>query len=766
MTVRKILNTTRIRRVLTHSFAAALIAKGGFLSTASAKEIVIDFKNGKITEDAIWKRLNDENEDKIRAYQGLTEKFKESTEAFSDPFNASIDASRNDSVEKLIESFIAVVPGGKALKKRDAPSQNTCTLFKPQNIPQDESEPLREMEIRFLTALAILEMWGKNKKSCENDTIRAARADLHAAGDVFYRKVFSPIFSVFPLTEESAKELKKACAERVKSTKEAQAEELVVEITLKNGSVDSKTSKKLFENLDKGLHLTLDHIKGTISANEVLEKRLISIAFLNSELALTERCFQNSQYLEQLTFKNSTVTIYYQCFANCDHLEQLIFKDSTVTMYYLCFADCVSLESPEYENLLLYLPYPSNLFSIFAKDPHINKEFIREMATNCFRERCKRRTFEKEQDAEDYLVIHTLGYGLMDFYHRCKAEKRCVELEKQLEVFKKTQKQLESRNSRLEQANESQREAIRDLPQQKKRLTEALRTQKEELSKKDDELLKLSAEYENFKKQHEETVEKLTNELKGTQSAHDLTKKQLRESRDTNRGLRKELKNLQSENETQKKEIESLKAFKEEWKDEIETIIPKLEEENKQLKKQLEKTDKERVDAKEMLNREREKNRKTITEQKQTIKELKENLEKLQSELAKTQKHLLEAQKKIDDFRFSEANILTTVGMLGDILEEPKEEVNDFRPNFQNIFRHEEEPKEIKNDFKNDFRPNFQNIFRHKEEPKEKINFQKDIFRQAQNANKKNPFYSKKKGKKSKKGGKYVEYNNGEFVYE
>ena len=191
-----------------------------------------------------------------------------------------------------------------------------------------------------------------------------------------------------------------------------------------------------------------------------------------------------------------------------------------------------------------------------------------------------------------------------------------------------------------------------------------------------------------------------------------------------------------------------MQAFKEEWKDEIETIIPKLEEENKQLKKQLEKTDQERVDAKEMLNREREKNRKTITEQKQTIKELKENLEKLQSELAETRKHLWEAQKEIDDFRFSEANILTTVGMLGDNLEEPKEEIknDNFRPNFQNIFRHEEEPKkEIKN---NNFRPNFH------------------IFPQAQNTKKKNPFYSKKKGKKSKKGGKYVEYNNAEFVYE
>ena len=146
---------------------------------------------------------------------------------------------------------------------------------------------------------------------------------------------------------------------------------------------------------------------------------------------------------------------------------------------------------------------------------------------------------------------------------------------------------------------------------------------------------------------------------------------------------------------------------------------------------------------------------------------MKENLEKLRSELTETQRLLLEAQQKIKEFRLSESHILSTMDAIGEDEEETKEEnKDDFRPNFQNIFRHEEEPKEIKNDFKNDFRPNFQNIFRHKEEPKEKINFQKDIFPQAQNTKKKNPFYSKKKGKKSKKGGKYVEYNNAEFVYE
>ena len=159
--MKKILNTTRIRRVLTHSFVAALIAKGGFLSTASAKEIVIDFKSKGITEEAISKRLREENVDKIPDYELLTKKFKEYTEVFSNPSKALVKDAKHNSLADVIESFIAVVPGGKALGKRDASSQNTCTLFTPQNTSQDASEP-RETEIRFLTALAILETWEKN----------------------------------------------------------------------------------------------------------------------------------------------------------------------------------------------------------------------------------------------------------------------------------------------------------------------------------------------------------------------------------------------------------------------------------------------------------------------------------------------------------------------------------------------------------------------------------------------------------------------------
>ena len=278
--MKKILNITRIRRVLTHSFAAALIAKGGFLSTASAKEIVIDFKDKGITEAAISRRLREENEDKIPDYEQLTKKFKEYMKVFSNPWEASVEAAKDDSLAKLIKSFIAVVPGGKALEKPNAPSQNTCTLFTPQNTSQDESKSWREMEIRFLTALTILEVRKKNE-TCENNATRA-RAALHAAADGFYKKVLSPIARQF----WSSEGLPEACSERLESTKEAQAEELVLKITLKNGIIDSETSKKLFENLDKGLYLTLERIKGTISANEVLKGHLISITFLNSELVL------------------------------------------------------------------------------------------------------------------------------------------------------------------------------------------------------------------------------------------------------------------------------------------------------------------------------------------------------------------------------------------------------------------------------------------------------------------------------------------------
>ena len=681
MAMKKILNTTRIRRVLTHSFAAALIAKGGFLSTASAKEIVIDFKGKGITEAAISERLREENEDKIPAYERLTEKFKEFTEVFSDPSAASINASKNDSLAKLIESFIAVVPGGKALKKRNAPSQNTCTLFKPQNPPQDASEPWHEMEIRFLTALAILEIWRKNE-TCENDATRA-RAALHTAGDDFYRKVFAPIVIQFGPSEG----LTEACSKRLESTKEAQAEELVLKITLKNGSVDSKTSKELFKNLDKGLYLTLDHIKGTISADEVLKKHLISIAFLNSELVLEKNCFQKSRYL-----------------------ERLIFKNSTVTMHYLCFANCVNLKSPEYENLLLYLPFPSNLSNVFEDDPHINEEFIREMATNCFRERCKRGTFKKEGDVEDYLTIHKLGSVLMYFYRCCGMEKQCAELKKQLEVFKKTQKQLESRNSNLEHANKNQRNEMEALRNVNQPLKESLKTAQENYKKLSEDLLQVTNEYANYKKQQTETVKKLTNELEGINRTHDLTKQQLWKSLDTNKKLQKELENLQSENKTQKEEIESLQAFKEKWGDKIDTVA-KLEEEKSELKKQLIKVTEEKSEAERKLNGERERNDEVVQEKKQTIGKLKKDLEDLRSELAETQKHLFEAQKKIKELRTSESFVLKTMDVIQD-----------------------------------------------EEEPKEEVNFQKDTFQKKRSSNEKKPFYPKKKGKK----GKYVPYNPGE----
>ena len=469
----------------------------------------------------------------------------------------------------------------------------------------------------------------------------------------------------------------------------AQAEELVLKITLKNGSVDSETSKELFKNLDKGLYLTLERIKGTISANEVLKEHLISIAFLNSELVLEKKCFQKSRYL-----------------------ERLIFKSSTVTMHYLCFANCVNLKSPEYENLLLYLPYPSNLSNVFEYDPCINEAFIREMATNCFRERCKRGTFEKEQDAEEYLMSNELGSVLTEFYHCCEMGKQYAELKKQFDNCKKENAKFKEKNSNLERANENQRDEMEALRKVNQPLKESLKTAQENYKKLSQELSQLKNKYENFEKQHKETVGNLTKELETESKYGDTQRLENVKLRTCNKELSEELKGLQTEKEVLKGEIENLQALKEEWKGRIDTVAT-LEAENEQLKKQLTDTTKERDYAKEMLNRERKRNDEVVKEKKQTIGKLKKDLENLRSELAETQEDLFKAQAKIKDLQNSESYVLNTMDVIREDKEEPKEE--------------------IKND---DFQPNYH------------------IFRQPQNTNEKS-FYPKKKGKKSK----YVPYN-------
>ena len=307
-------------------------------------------------------------------------------------------------------------------------------------------------------------------------------------------------------------------------------------------------------------------------------------------------------------------------------------------------------------------------------------------------------------------MINKLDSVLTEFYNRCKTERRNAELEKQFEVFKETQKQLESRNGDLKRANENQRNEMEALLQKYRTVKTKLKTMEGELSLEADKFSKLSAEYERFKKQQTETVEKLTKGLEGTQSAHDLTKKQLREAWDENKVLGEKLKNLQSENETQKEEIEILQAFKEKWGDKIDTVA-KLEEEKSELKKQLIKVTEEKSEAERKLNGERERNDEVVQEKKQTIGKLKKDLENLRSELAETQKHLFEAQKKIKELRTSESFVLKTMDVIQD-----------------------------------------------EEEPKEEVNFQKDTFQKKQSSNEKKPFYPKKKGKK----GKYVPYNPGE----
>ena len=695
MTVRKILNTTRIRRVLTHSFAAALIAKGGFLSTASAKEIVIDFEGNEITQE--------------RLLEGLEK-------------NELQYVNNCNTLAKTLE---------KAIQNKEL------------TITTDEAEDLRRDCLTPFHHLIVGDVWDHVNYQCFEDPDKDLKMGIEAVKFVAALEILAERDAILKQAErnlcDKAREflvskfpnlITRSCRSEGFKTqlKEFKKEaDPMPNIVLQNGVVEAKTSSQLFKDFKEPFRLTFDRVEGVFCAGDTLKQLVVSLAFSQSHLEFTPQCFEKAPLLESLIVKDLTL---------------FIFGD-------LSFAACPKLEGPFQGGgkILLDADRPGNIVSAFNDCPNIEKEGVKKVALNFFINNVQNRCWTDKQ-AEAYLENNQLHGAYLEFFYRFKAEQKSAKLEKDFESLKKEGDRLEKEILRLKTVNKNQRNEMEALCNVNKSLKDSLKTAQEDYNKLSQELLQVTNKYENFEKQQTKIVENLTKELEGINNTHGLTNKQLREAWDENKKLRKELKNLQLENKTQKGEIESLQAFKEEWKDEIETIIPKLEEENKQLKKQLEKTDQERVDAKEMLNREREKNRKTITEQKQTIKELKENLEKLQSELAETRKHLWEAQKEIDDFRFSEANILTTVGMLGDNLEEPKEEIknDNFRPNFQNIFRHEEEPKkEIKN---NNFRPNFH------------------IFPQAQNTKKKNPFYSKKKGKKSKKGGKYVEYNNAEFVYE
>ena len=567
--MKKILNTPTVQQTLKCSFAIAVIAGKLSVPTASAEEIIIDFKGGKITEGTISKRLREENEKKIRVYEQLTKKFKQCTEDFQKPLQTLKKTSNNDSLEDLIESFVAVVPGGKALgkAKRNMPSQNTCTLFPSQDTSRDAFEDWREMRIRFLSALSILETWIKQESDGGNSALKNARANLHRAGEQFFIKI-SPLFGEF-----DSSELSKECRKRLKATQKAQMEELVLKITLKEGTVDPETSGQLFKNLNEGLYLTFDHIEGTLVADEVLNKRLISIAFLNSKLELEARCFQESKFLERLSFKNSIVTMGYLCFAKCKHLQ-----------------------SPEYENLLLYFPFPSNLMNVFEDDPCIDKKFIQEMATNCFRERCKRGAFEKEDDVNDYLMCNKLDLILTEFYRRCEIEKQNSELKKQLEVYEEAQKQLEKRNGDLERANKNHSNETAALLQKYRTVKTELKTTEGKLSVESDKFLKVSAEYENYKKQQTETVEKLEQELKKERDYTEAKRIEVLKVIDANKDLRKKLDDLETGRETQEEEIEKLRTLAEEWKDKIDKVST-LEVKNEQLEEQLNKETKDRITA-------------------------------------------------------------------------------------------------------------------------------------------------------------------------
>ena len=689
MTVRKILNTTRIRRVLTHSFAAALIAKGGFLSTASAKDIVIDFEGNEITQERLLEGLKKNELQYVNNCNTLAKTLENAIQ--NEELTITTDEAE-DLRRDCLTPFHHLIVG-------DVWDHVNYQCFE----DPDKDLKMGIEAVKFVAALEILAERDAILKQAERNLCDKAREFL---------------VSKFPnlITRSCRSEGFKAQLKEFK--KEADP---MPNIVLQNGVVEAKTSSQLFKDFKEPFRLTFDRVEGVFCAGDTLKQLVVSLAFSQSHLEFTPQCFEKAPLLESLIVKDLTL---------------FIFGD-------LSFAACPKLEGPFQGGgkILLDADRPGNIVSAFNDCPNIEKEGVKKVALNFFINNVQNRCWTDKQ-AEAYLENNQLHGAYLEFFYRFKAEQKSAKLEKDFESLKKEGDRLEKEILRLKTVNKNQRNEMEALCNVNKSLKDSLKTAQEDYNKLSQELLQVTNKYENFEKQQTKIVENLTKELEGTQSAHDLTKKQLRESRDTNRGLRKELKKLQSENETQKKEIESLKAFKEKWGDEI-GMVEKLKEEKSKLEEQLKNADQKRVDAKEMLNRERKRNDEVVTEKKQTIMKLKENLEKLRSELTETQKLLGKAQQKIKDFRLSEANILTTVGMLGDDLEDPKEEVDDFRPNFQNIFRHKEDPKEEVNDF----RPNFH------------------IFPQAQNTKKKS-FYPKKKGKNGKNGKKYVEYNNGEFVYE
>lgn len=488
-------------------------------------------------------------------------------------------------------------------------------------------------------------------------------------------------------------------AKQLKELKEAA--DPMPNIVLQKGLVKAETSSQLFENFKKPFRLTFDGVEGVFCAGNTLKQLVVSLAFSQSHLEFTPQCLEKAPLLEGLIVKDFTLFIF-------DNLS---------------FAECPKLEGPFQGNgrILLDADHPESIVSAFKDCPNIKKEDVKKVALNFFISNVQNGCWTDNEQAEAYLENNQLHKAYLEFFHRFKIEQERAKLEKDFESLKKKGDKLEKEISRLKTVNEKQRSEAEALCKENQPLKKSVKTAQENYEKLSQDLLQATNKYANYKKQQTETVEKLMKELERTQSTHDLTKQQLRESLDTNKELQKSLKNLESDNETQKEEIENLQALKEEWKVKIDTVTA-LETKNSELKKQLTNTTKERDEAERKLEKERGENKATIKEKNKGIAGLKLELDALRTELKKTQECLFEAQAKIKELQNSESYVLNTMDAIQEDEEESKEE--------------------IKND---DFRPNFQ----------------KDIFRQAQNTNKKS-FYPKKKGKKGKK---YVEYS-GEFAYE
>lgn len=675
-TVKKVLSVSTIQRMFGRSCFGLSIAGMISLPRVSAEEIIIDFKGHPVTEAAISKRLQDENEKKISVCIRLAKKFGQCAEDFRNPLKTLQKASNDDTLDELIERFVAFVSGGEALKpsgKIPYRIPHKDKLSPTEKESADMVECWCETAIRFKCALEMLKDFPEG-----DETVKNALKALYDAGTACYKAVFlSSFWEMLPGKEEVEEE----CLQRLGQAETTRANARAVRITLRNGSVDPKTSGQLFKNLRSDLHLTFDRMKGIVSADPVLKERLISLAFVNSELELEEYCFAESKLLENVSF-----------------------KDSILTMHFLSFSRCGRLKRPKYENLLLYLPPPSNLINVFEEDPYITEEDVREMATDCFRERCGRGMFADEKEAGNYLMCHQLDSILTEFYRRCEIEKRNAELEKQFEVFKEEKKKFEKRISDLKSTNANILNGKETVLQKNRTLKAELAEQKEALRSKSDQCSRLSEEYESFKKQQTETVEKIMKELEETRRDRDLRRAELSEVLETGRKLREELKTLRSENEAQAEKIAEFESLTEGWKDKINTVTT-LEAEKSGLGKRLADATKDKDEAERKLGAERERNKIALKEKKQDIANLKQKTGNFEAELAKTQMLLSEARAKIKELENSETCVLKTMDIIS-VKEDDKKEIqpNDFRP--------------IKND--------------------------------------KKPFFPKKK---SKKGGKYVEFD-------